>query len=170
MHHIPLVYLTDQYCRESASDDILSPPRPCSRKENSLSIADWTQAWPRFLALVAIHLPQEYDTWKTHFERIRDAKDIALDWELWLAYDIEVRRCSCHHPLDPAIFHSAIWNDLRAKYRPQVVPPQKKPEIRKHKSVADLQEARARVKKQLEEVVIMSRKMKPLLQTTHPIS
>jgi len=166
LNHIPLVYLTDAYCCESASDDILSSPRPSNRKEISLTFAEWKQSWSRLLSLIHSYLPQEYEPWKTHLVRVLGAEKVTEEWDIWLVYDIEVRRCACCHPLDPAIFHSAIWNDVRSRAGPRSVAPA--PQVKKSQSVADIREARRRVKRQLEEVVLQAKRIKPIVPNGYP--
>lgn len=160
LEHVPLTYLTDSYCRKASSDDVFSPPRPSNREELTLTPEEWRQGWSRLLSLIQLYLHDEHDAWITHFERIRDAVDLSTNWDLWIRYDIEVRRRSCHNPLDPAIFHSAIWSDLfkLVRFRARA---NSSPEIKKHQSLCDMQEARIRVRRQLEEVVLKTKKMKP---------
>lgn len=154
--HIPLTYLTDDHCQETAWDDILSPPAPAPKRETDLDFAEWHQAWLRLLCLIADYLPEEHAAWTIHFTRIRDMDNVVSEWDHWLLYDIEVRRCACFNPLDPAIFHSSIWNDLRLKIlsnRVKDVALETFRVIQKSTSASNFHEASSRVKRRLEEVV-----------------
>ncbi|KAF8521612.1 hypothetical protein BU17DRAFT_30745, partial [Hysterangium stoloniferum] len=110
--HLPLTYLTDEHCKKASGSDVLGLPVRASGKEEDLTFSEWHQGWLRLLRLIKDYIPEEATVWTMHFTRIRDTEGIASNWDHWLAYDIEVRRFACHNPLDPAIFHSSIWNEL----------------------------------------------------------
>ncbi|KAJ7468917.1 hypothetical protein B0H11DRAFT_1920927 [Mycena galericulata] len=54
--------------------------------------------------------------WREHYERILNRPNKEDDWALCVAYDTEVRRRRCVTPIDPSVFHLAIWNEVEPKH------------------------------------------------------
>src|SRR5882672_12283335 len=131
VEHIPLTYLMDLACQKAtgpkttqdslafneATGTIHAISRPLSNEgEDSLGFTDWFQAWKHLKNLIAEFLPEEHDAWTVHFDRIHLKDSILTQWNLWLTYDIKVRRRSCVSNLDPAEFHYALWNYLEPRF------------------------------------------------------
>ena len=130
--HIPLTCLTDVYCMRTASDpkatqdlltiDATSGSITTTSKalptdgESRLTYTEWNEAWRCLLRLIEMYIPDELMAWTNHYTLIRDAEDCSTNWELWLVYNIEIRRRSCSEPLDPTVFHLTIWNGLQPAF------------------------------------------------------
>ncbi|KAJ7504606.1 hypothetical protein B0H11DRAFT_2221333 [Mycena galericulata] len=54
--------------------------------------------------------------WREHYERILNRPNKEDDWALCVVYDTEVRRRRCVTPIDPSVFHLAIWNEVEPKH------------------------------------------------------
>lgn len=126
--HIPLPHLTDAACRAAdhsassalhenlvldAEGKISATPKALSAKgELIMTFDDWHSAWRRLLALIREFIPDELSCWEAHFSRISDADNRSRLWSVWLAYDTKIRKLAVFSPLDPAIFHHDVWNEL----------------------------------------------------------
>ncbi|EKM75869.1 hypothetical protein AGABI1DRAFT_131775 [Agaricus bisporus var. burnettii JB137-S8] len=125
LEHIPLTYLTDQFCVPGGDQGIKGYQQfklnRCSEiiirvevplddtEEHNLSFEDWHGAWVRFLDLLRSYHPTLHGPWKIHFDRICFAPDRSSSWLTWLAYDISLRKQSVHDGIDPKIFHRSHW-------------------------------------------------------------
>ncbi|XP_006455499.1 hypothetical protein AGABI2DRAFT_121418 [Agaricus bisporus var. bisporus H97] len=125
LEHIPLTYLTDQFCVPGGDQGIKGYQQfklnRCSEiiirvevplddtEEHNLSFEDWHGAWVRFLDLLRSYHPTLHGPWKIHFDRICFAPDRSSSWSTWLAYDISLRKQSVHDGIDPKIFHRSHW-------------------------------------------------------------
>ncbi|KIJ46023.1 hypothetical protein M422DRAFT_46337 [Sphaerobolus stellatus SS14] len=150
--HVPLTYLTDAYCAKAANDpkvsqdivtwDPISESFTTTSKtlpgdgESRLSYAEWNEAWRRLLELIRAHLPEDYEAWKIHYTRIRDAIDVSARWNLWLQYDIQLRQQACRVGLDPATFNEALWRDLQPDFLAKQAKDSALEEIRRELSLA----------------------------------
>lgn len=128
VEHIGLQYLTDAFCLNlvahaslsaaNSSRDILEPP---AETEKNLSMAEWTQAYKRLLSLLQAHQPGLYEPWKAHYENIISREGLSLEWNSWLAYDIQVRFTALRTGIDPRVFHHEIWERERRSAEADVV-------------------------------------------------
>ncbi|KAH6903180.1 hypothetical protein BKA70DRAFT_1194583 [Coprinopsis sp. MPI-PUGE-AT-0042] len=132
-NHVPLNQLTDAYCmyRHSSAlpsheDTIVLDPltgqissaaKPiAAEEEERLSFDEWYQAQRRLMDLIREFVPEEYDDWRAHFDRILNSETRAEHWQLWLLYDIEIRNRAHSSSIDPSLFHLPVWNDLELRY------------------------------------------------------
>ena len=122
--HIPLTSLTNEACRtlslaRSTNDTefaFVGQGRflakgnsfDCS-KEDQIDIYDWREATERLVQAIEKHLYATEDAdpggpdaelvarrWRLHFHNICTQGDFRLNWPMWRAYDIEVRRRYIH--------------------------------------------------------------------------
>ena len=129
--HVPLTFLTDKHCsyksglqvtsQDTISFDengkiIMTPKTLPAEGELNMTFEEWFQAWTRLLPLIQQYRPEEYELWVKHYLRILHHETRSEFWQLWLAYDVEVRRRSTCQDIDPQEMHSHIWNDLELRY------------------------------------------------------
>jgi hypothetical protein len=84
--------------------------------ELDLTFDKWHQAWLRLLDLISAYLPEEFPLWEVHYTFILKNPNRAKLWQVYLAYDAEIRKRSTHFPIDPSKFSIGIWNDLESRY------------------------------------------------------
>ncbi|KAF8580964.1 hypothetical protein K439DRAFT_1517537, partial [Ramaria rubella] len=84
--------------------------------ELNLSFTEWHQSRQRLLVLIKEFCPSDFAAWSSHFTHICNKDGSSAQWELIVAYDTAIRRCSCMQGLDPAEFQMVIWNDLEPAY------------------------------------------------------
>jgi len=131
--HVPLTYLTDMHCGQSGAASrtvhgtlsfdresglisiIASTEELAIIGELNLSFEEWHQAWIRLLSLIREFIPTEYSCWDFHFARIRDSPTRAVYWDVWLNYDMEIRRQATYSGVDPMVFHLSLWKQLEAR-------------------------------------------------------
>ena len=131
--HVPLTYLTDVYCGQKSGTAsriihgttlsfdcesgriIASTEELAIIGELNLSFDEWHQAWIRLLSLIREYIPTEYSCWDFHFARIRDSPTRAVYWDVWLNYDMEIRRQATYSGVDPMVFHLSLWRQLEAR-------------------------------------------------------
>ncbi|KAG8921451.1 hypothetical protein FRC02_000229 [Tulasnella sp. 418] len=126
--HIPLMYLTDKYCQNTAShvelkDVFTLDPKTnmlltsissslSNRGEDQLEFVDWHAAWRRLLALIEEFFEdQDHERWLKHFSAIAQSKNLKGNWKTWLLYDIEVRRQAVRSKIDLGIHQVNIYNN-----------------------------------------------------------
>ncbi|KAJ7477502.1 hypothetical protein FB451DRAFT_1032977, partial [Mycena latifolia] len=129
--HVPLNYLTDDYCSFNNrsktkqldntlvfdSSGIIAKERELAfEAELSLNFDEWTQGWGRLLELIQDYVPAEYPLWRTHYDNIVKAPNRSKRWALWLAYDSGIRRRALSSSIDPSIPHLDLWNELEADF------------------------------------------------------
>ena len=130
--HVPLTYLTDKHCALANSDHtfsnetltldessgkLLTTLKSLSpRGELDLTFDEWQQAWLHLLDLIGTYIRDKYHVWKKHYLAILNNETRAARWDLWLAYDTEIRCRSTVQGIDPSIHHILIWNELEAFY------------------------------------------------------
>ncbi|KAJ6537924.1 hypothetical protein B0H19DRAFT_1079022 [Mycena capillaripes] len=128
--HVPLQYLTDTYysftnqsskelndsfTMDGSVGTIISVAKELPIDgELHLTFDEWFQAWNRLLELIQQYFPEDHDAWKAHFRSLRDRPNRAQNWSLCLEYDSQIRRRALNVPLDPAILHLEIWNELES--------------------------------------------------------
>ncbi|KAJ6451220.1 hypothetical protein C8R47DRAFT_1084167 [Mycena vitilis] len=134
--HVPLHFLTDKYCSRDnvettkelddtysldGSRGIIAVSKPLpAEPELALNFAEWFQGWARLLELIATYVPNELADWRAHYERILKKSNKDDVWDLWVAYDSEIRHRCCTSGIDPSILHLEIWNDLEVKHMTRV--------------------------------------------------
>jgi len=129
--HVPLIFLTNKHCsyksglqvtsQDTISFDengkiIMTPKTLPAKGKLNMTFEEWFQAWTRFLPLIQQYRPEEYELWVKHYLRILHHETQSEFWQLWLAYDVEVRRRSTCQDINPQEMHSHIWNDLELRY------------------------------------------------------
>ncbi|CAK5270747.1 unnamed protein product [Mycena citricolor] len=133
-HHIPLHLLTDAFCRrygvgattkdfddnrtlDKASNTVLTIPKDIPfEPELRLSLAEWTQAWKRLMYLIERYVPQELNLWQQHYFKIMHYHNRERVWPMLLAYDSRVRRASIVEALDPSVWQTNIWEDVKIEF------------------------------------------------------
>lgn len=131
--HVPLQFLTDKFCSftnhasskelndffavDASAGNVVSQEKDLALEpELHLSFDEWFQAWGRLLELIKTYVEEEHDMWLIHFERILHRPNRAQHWALCLEYDSQIRRRALVTSIDPAEFHSDVWNDLEAEH------------------------------------------------------
>ncbi|QRV84972.1 hypothetical protein RhiJN_12988 [Ceratobasidium sp. AG-Ba] len=137
--HIAFTTLDDEYCEKVARGhtaghtlgfndqggiqvldvDVKDP----SRDEHAMSFAQWDQAVPRFLSLVKQHLREkDHIRWSKHFAMIRKQATLHPDWELWLAYDIQMRTITRRDKtVDVTVLNRSVLEDLRPRFQVKTI-------------------------------------------------
>lgn len=134
--HVPLNYLTDDYCSfhnhhtktKQLDDTLIFDSSGVVAKEKELAFEpelrldfdEWTQAWGRLLELIETYVPAEYNLWLVHYERIAKAPNRSRRWELWLAYDSGIRRRALSSSIDPSVHDLDLWNELEADFNGEI--------------------------------------------------
>ncbi|CAK5271677.1 unnamed protein product [Mycena citricolor] len=134
VHHIPLHLLTDAFCRQygvgattkdfdnnrtldKASNTVLTIPKDIPfEPELRLSLTKWTQAWKRLMYLIERYIPQELNLWQQHYFKIMHYHNRERVWPMLLAYDSRVRRASIVKALDPSVWQTNIWEDVKIEF------------------------------------------------------
>jgi hypothetical protein len=81
--------------------------------ENRLSIPEWIEAWKRLSSLIEQYTPHMADVWAKHYARIFYDTTFSSLFEVWLNYDIQVRRRSLEEDLDLDMFQSNIFECVK---------------------------------------------------------
>ncbi|KAG8768096.1 hypothetical protein FRC12_005765 [Ceratobasidium sp. 428] len=133
--HIALTMLDDEYCEKVARGHVSTQSvgfndkgsvhivetdvKDPSRDEHAMSFAQWDQAVPRLLSLIKQHLRErDFIRWRSYFELIRAQPTFHAEWNLWLAYDIQMRMITrWNKKLDFTVLNQAVLDDLRPRYQ-----------------------------------------------------
>ena len=127
--HISLCLLTDRACQELSkppksfhdlSRNANNIPSSITSDEHQLSFEEWYQASRRLLHLIKRFLPDDLEYWSRHFRHINAADDLSESWQIWLNYDIEVRKLSIEQGIDPSLFHEKLWHRCELRVYQQI--------------------------------------------------
>ncbi|KAJ7629856.1 hypothetical protein B0H17DRAFT_1218031 [Mycena rosella] len=146
--HVPAHVLIDSFCSHNntaaakklddlytldGSRGVISVSKELAwEPELALTFEECFQAWGRVLELIQTYVPQEFDLWLAHYNRILHSPNKHEEWAICVAYDSEIRRRSCTSSIDPSVFHLAIWNDLETKNISRVEIQTVRAEIHRH--------------------------------------
>jgi hypothetical protein len=130
--HLPFTYLTDKAIARSDhagdNDEVINLDQDSltlrassnpfnTDGEDRLNYTEWKQAYQRYLLLIKKFLPRWHEKWVQHMLSIKKAPSaLSENWQLWLLYDIKVRKRSTTEPLDPATFQAPIFNRVQSDW------------------------------------------------------
>ncbi|KAG1791074.1 uncharacterized protein HD556DRAFT_663696 [Suillus plorans] len=115
----------------SVKEGILTVSAPYfdGKSERTLTVEEWSHAWPRLVSMIRRYLPGDHaaaiaDSWESHFSSLFARYDFFVNFPLYLKYDIHVRQSFMHnHTFTPSEWQEEVWRAIVQEHNTPALQP-----------------------------------------------